>query len=60
MGLPFCTPQGVLDGKAIELVRDLWHNREQVKTTMLERRAIALQRLAAAEARFAELLWGAL
>lgn len=59
MRLPYCTPQDVIDGKAIELVRDLWHNREQVKATMIERRAIALKRLEAAEARFAELMWGA-
>jgi polysaccharide pyruvyl transferase CsaB len=58
MGLPYCTPQDVIDGKAIELVRDLWHNREQVKATMIERRAVALKRLEAAEARFGELLWG--
>jgi polysaccharide pyruvyl transferase WcaK-like protein len=59
MGLPCCTPQDVLDGKAIQLVRDLWHNREQVKATMFERRAAALQRLEATEARFAQLMWGA-
>lgn len=60
MGLPYCTPEDVLDGKAIELVRGLWHNREQVKATMLERCAVALQRLKAAETRFAQLMWGAL
>jgi polysaccharide pyruvyl transferase CsaB len=59
MGLPWCTPQDVLDGKATPLAAELWQNREAVKQVMLERRAVALQRLEAAEARFAEMLWGA-
>ncbi|MDQ3023363.1 MAG: polysaccharide pyruvyl transferase family protein [bacterium] len=58
MGLPYCTPQDVIDGKALKLVEELWQNREQVKATMIERRGIALKRLEAAEARFGELMWG--
>jgi polysaccharide pyruvyl transferase CsaB len=58
LGLPYCTPQDVLDGKVLALAAELWQNRAQVKATMIERRGAAQQRLEAAEQRFGELLWG--
>ena len=58
MGLPYCTPSEVVGGSAPPLIEHLWHNREQVKATMFERRAAALQRLESAEVHFAQLIWG--
>jgi polysaccharide pyruvyl transferase CsaB len=67
LDLPYCSPLDVadksrstrMDRSLSTRISHLWHNREQVKATMLERRAVALQRLEAAETRFAQLLWGA-
>jgi polysaccharide pyruvyl transferase CsaB len=56
MGYPCCYPAAVNEQSARDELSQFWHGREPLVTTLLQRRAAALQRLAAAEQRLYELV----